>query len=157
MMRVSIIAAMFFTASATSSNADLVQEFRNPSFSGVGYSGHVLAIEQLRYNREQEIQDAAAAEAARIERELENSTLNRFLRNVESRIYATISKQMVDNMFASCDDATGATCPTSGVAEIEGSTITWERDVTTGSITLTVDSTEGNTVITIPGAGEFAF
>ena len=64
---------------------------------------------------------------------------------------------MVDNMFASCDDATGATCPTSGVAEIEGSTITWERDVTTGSITLTVDSTEGNTVITIPGAGEFAF
>ena len=157
MMRVSIIAAMFFTASATSSNADLVQEFRNPSFSGVGYSGHVLAIEQLRYNREQEIQDAAAAEAARIERELENSTLNRFLRNVESRIYATISKQMVDNMFASCDDATGATCPTSGVAEIEGSTITWERDITTGSITLTVDSAEGNTVITIPGAGEFSF
>ena len=157
MMRKSIIAAMFFTASATSSNADLVQEFRNPSFSGVGYSGHVLAIEQLRYNREQEIQDAAAAEAARIQRELENSTLNRFLRNVESRIYATISKQMVDNMFASCDDATGATCPTSGVAEIEGSTITWERDITTGSITLTVDSAEGNTVITIPGAGEFSF
>lgn len=157
MMRKSIIAAMFFVASATFSNADLVQEFRNPSFSGVGYSSHVLAIEQLRYNREQEIRDAAEAEAARIERELENSTLNRFLRNVESRIYATISKQMVDNMFASCDDATGATCPTSGVAEIEGSTITWERDITTGSITLTVDSAEGNTVITIPGAGEFAF
>ena len=156
-MRVSIIAVIFFTTSTVTSSADLVQEFRNPSFSGAGYSGHVLAIEQLRYNREQEIRDAAEAEAARIQRELENSTLNRFLRNVESRIYATISKQMVDNMFASCDDATGATCPTSGVAEIEGSTITWERDITTGSITLTVDSAEGNTVITIPGAGEFSF
>ena len=77
----------------------LVHEFRNPSFNGQGYSSHVLSIEQLRYNREQEIRDAAEAEAARIERELENSTLNRFLRNVESRIYATISKQMVDNMF----------------------------------------------------------
>ena len=156
-MRVSIIAVIFFTTSTVTSSADLVQEFRNPSFSGAGYSGHVLAIEQLRYNREQEIRDAAEAEAARIQRELENSTLNRFLRNVESRIYATISKQMVDNMFASCDDATGATCPTSGVAEIEGSTITWERDITTGSITLTVDSAEGNTVITIPGAVEFSF
>ena len=156
-MRRSITAVLFFIASTVTSSADLVQEFRNPSFSGAGYSGHVLAIEQLRYNREQEIRDAAEAEAARIQRELENSTLNRFLRNVESRIYATISKQMVDNMFASCDDATGATCPTSGVAEIEGSTITWERDITTGSITLTVDSAEGNTVITIPGAGEFSF
>ena len=115
-MRASIIAVIFFATSTVTSSADLVQEFRNPSFSGAGYSGHVLAIEQLRYNREQEIRDAAEAEAARIQRELENSTLNRFLRNVESRIYATISKQMVDNMFASCDDATGATCPTSGVA-----------------------------------------
>ena len=156
-MRISIISAIFFVAGSTVATADLVHEFRNPSFSGAGYSSHVLSIEQLRYNREQEIQDAADAEAARIERELENSTLNRFLRNVESRIYATISKQMVDNMFAECDDATGATCPTAGVAEIEGSTITWEKDITTGAITLTVDGAEGYTQITIPGSGEFAF
>ena len=156
-MRISIMAAIFFAASSTTAIADLVHQFRNPSFNGQGYSSHVLSIEQLRYNREQEIRDAAAAEAARIERELENSTLNRFLRNVESRIYATISKQMVDNMFESCDDATGATCPTSGTAEIEGSTIAWEKDITTGAITLIVDSPDGNTVITIPGAGEFAF
>lgn len=156
-MRISIIAVIFFAASTTLSSADLVQEFRNPSFNGVGYSSHVLSIEQLRFNREQEILDKAEAEAARIERELENSTLNRFLRNVESRIYATISKQMVDNMFASCDDASGATCPTSGTAEIEGSTIYWEKDITTGAITLIVDGPDGNTTITIPGAGEFAF
>ena len=156
-MRTSILAAIFFAASITASSADLVHEFRNPSFNGQGYSSHVLSIEQLRYNREQEIRDAAEAEAARIERELENSTLNRFLRNVESRIYATISKQMVDNMFAACDDASGTTCPTSGTAEIEGSTIYWEKDITSGAITLIVDGPDGNTTITIPGAGEFAF
>lgn len=156
-MRTSTIAALLIVFSTTIASADLVHEFRNPSFNGQGYSNHVLSIEQLRYNREQEIRDAAEAEAARIERELENSTLNRFLRNVESRIYATISKQMVDNMFSACDDASGTTCPTSGTAEIEGSTIYWEKDITTGAITLIVDGPDGNTTITIPGAGEFAF
>ena len=156
-MRTSTIAALLIVFSTTIASADLVHEFRNPSFNGQGYSNHVLSIEQLRYNREQEIRDAAEAEAARIERELENSTLNRFLRNVESRIYATISKQMVDNMFSACDDARGTTCPTSGTAEIEGSTIYWEKDITTGAITLIVDGPDGNTTITIPGAGEFAF
>ena len=94
---------------------------------------------------------------ARIERELENSTLNKFLRNVESRIYATLSKQMVDAMFEACADETGATCPTSGTTEIEGSTISWSKDTITGSITLEVVSEEGTTTITIPGAGEFNF
>ena len=152
-MRVSIIAAMFFAASSTASNADLVHQFRNPSFNGIGYSNHVLSIEQLRFNREQEIREAVEAEQRRIERELENSTLNRFLRNVESRIYATISKQMVDAMFADCSDS----CANTGTAEIEGSTITWTKDETTGAITLEVVSDDGTTTITIPGAGEFNF
>lgn len=141
----------------TAANADLVHRFNNPSFSGVGYSAHVLGIEQLQFNRRQDIEDAARAEEERIARELENSTLNKFLRNVESRIYATLSKQMVDNMFAACEDPTGATCPTTGTTEIEGSTISWSRDPTTGSITLMVDGPDGSTTITIPGAGEFNF
>ena len=152
-MRISTIAVIFFAASATTSNADLVHQFRNPSFNGQGFSNHVLSIEQLRYNREESHREAAEAEARRIERELENSTLNRFLRNVESRIYATISKQMVDAMFADCSDS----CASTGTAEIEGSTITWTKDETTGAITLEVISDDGTTTITIPGAGEFNF
>lgn len=141
----------------TLASADLVHNFKNPSFSGNGYSNHVLSIEQLQFNRQKDIDDAIAAEEARIERELENSTLNKFLRNVESRIYATLSKQMVDAMFEACADETGATCPTSGTTEIEGSTISWSKDTITGSITLEVVSEEGTTTITIPGAGEFNF
>lgn len=155
-MRRLILSAAFIIF-AIGANAEMVFNFKNPSFSGNGYSNHVLAIEQLRYNRTQAIADAAAAEAARIERELENSTLNKFLRNVESRIYATLSKQMVDNMFASCADETGETCPTSGTAEIEGSTIAWNKDILTGEITLTVNGPDGYTQVTIPGAGEFNF
>ena len=132
--------------------------FKNPSFNGQGYSTHMLSIEQLTFNRKKDLQDAADAEADRIERELENSTLNKFLRNVESRIYATISKQLVDSMFVDCADASGATCSTSGTADIEGSSITWSKDVITGAITLTITNDDGSvTEITIPGLGEFNF
>jgi len=150
---IAIVAALW----AGTASADLVHNFKNPSFSGNGYSNHVLSIEQLQFNRQKDIDDAIAAEEARIERELENSTLNKFLRNVESRIYATLSKQMVDAMFEACADETGATCPTSGTTEIEGSTISWSKDTITGSITLEVVSEDGTTTITIPGAGEFNF
>jgi hypothetical protein len=61
---------------------------------------------------------------------------------------------MVDAMFADCSD----NCSNTGTAEIEGSTITWVKDPTTGSITLTIVDEDGNvTEITIPGEGEFGF
>ena len=132
--------------------SELVWGFKNPSFSGQGYSSHVLSVEQLQHNRKQDIKDKAEAEARRIERELENSTLNKFLKNVESRIYAQISKQMVDAMFADCTDS----CSNTGTAEIEGSTITWVK--ADGMITLTVVSDDGTTTeISIPADGDFAF
>jgi len=142
----------------TIANAELTWGFKSPAFHyGNGYSTHVLSVEQLQYNRRKELADEAKAEANRIERELNNTTLNKFLRNVESRIYATLSKQMVDSMFAECD-ADVAACATSGTAEIEGSTITWLKDTTTGLISLTVVEADGTiTKIEIPGSGEFNF
>ena len=137
-----VVSVLLFTASTVS--ADMVWGFKSPAFHyGNGYSTHVLSVEQLQFNRRQDLKDAAAAEAARLERELENTTLNKFLKNVESRIYATLSKQMVDSMFAACTDTSGASCPTSGSAEIEGSTIAWTKDTTTGSITLDIVAEDG--------------
>ena len=143
------------TIYATSANADLTWGFKSPAFHyGNGYSSHVLSVEQLQHNRKQDLLDKAEAEAKRLERELENTTLNKFIKNVESRIYATLSKQMVDSMFADCGDS----CANSGTAEIEGSTITWAKDTTTGSITLTIVEEDGSTTtIEIPGGGDFNF
>ena len=139
-------------------NAELTWGFKSPAFHyGNGYSTHVLSVEQLQFNRKQDLKDKAEAEAARIERELNNTTLNKFIRNVESRIYATLSKQMVDAMFAECDSSV-QTCASSGTAEIEGSQISWIKDGTTGEITLTVVEEDGSTTeISIPGSGEFNF
>lgn len=146
---------IFLTFLVISSNAhatEMTWGFKNPRFSGQGYSSHVLSTEQLQHNRKEDIKAKAEAEQRRIERELENSTLNKFLKNVESRIYAQLSKQMVDAMFADCTD----TCANTGTAEIEGSTITWLK--ADGMITLTIVSEDGTiTEITIPAAGDFSF
>ena len=127
--------------------SELTHEFKNPAFSGEGYSNHVLAMEQLRYQREKEIADAIASEAAKAKREAEQTTLNKFLNNVESRIYAQLSKQLVDNMFT--DDGS-----TSGTAEIEGATIYWVKDTSADTISITVTETDGTvTDITVPLTG----
>ena len=129
---------------------DLTHDFKNPSFSGQGYSSHVLALEQLQYTRKEQIKDDEEAAKRDAEREEENETVNRFLANLESRIYANLSKQLVDNMFS----ADGAT---SGTAEIEGAEIYWEKDVDMGTITIRVTENDGTvTTVTVP-IGDFGF
>jgi len=130
----------------------LMFEFSNPSFSGSGFSTHALSIAQLEFNRQKDVDDdIASAEAKRL-REEANSILNKFLNNVESRIYAQLSKQLVDNMFGICDPGlTECTTTDSGVATVEGAEITWVRDTTTGTITLNIISEDGTTTtITVP-------
>jgi len=130
----------------------LMFEFSNPSFSGQGFSTHALSIAQLEFNRQKDVDDdIASAEAKRL-REEANSILNKFLNNVESRIYAQLSKQLVDNMFGICDPGlTECTTTDSGVATVEGAEITWVRDTTTGTITLNIISEDGTTTtISVP-------
>ena len=134
--------------------SEIVHEFKNPSFSGNGYSSHVLSIEQLQYNREKNVKDDAKSAAAAAVRAENNTTIAKFIKNVESRIYANLSKQLVDNMFGT--SCTG-TCPTSGTATVEGSTIYWVKDTSTEIITLTITDPNGNvTTMSVP-LGDFEF
>ena len=134
--------------------SELVHNFSNPSFSGSGYSTHVLSLEQLRYSREKQITDDVKSAAAAAEREANNTTINKFIKNVESRIYANLSKQLVDNMFGTgCE----SNCATSGTAEVEGSTIYWVKDETTEIITLTITSPDGTTTTMTVPVGDFKF
>jgi len=159
-MKILAIGAIALLLSVQSVYAELTWGFKSPAFHyGNGYSTHVLSVEQLQHNRKEDNRKEREAEQRRIERELDNTVLSKFMRNVESRIYAQLSKQMVDNMFKVCDETTETcTAPTGGTAEVEDATISWIRDSTTGSITLTVAGEDGTTTtITIPGAGEFFF
>jgi len=126
--------------------------FSNPSFSGQGFSTHALSIAQLEFNRKKDVDDDIASAEAKAAREEANSILNKFLNNVESRIYAQLSKQLVDNMFGICDPGvTECVSTDSGVATVEGAEISWVRDETTGTITLNIVSEDGSTTtISVP-------
>lgn len=147
-LKMSVFALTFLLT--TASAGELTHEFKNPSFSGQGYSNHILALEQLQFTRSEEIKKKAEREAKDAERDEANEVINKFIANVESRIYANLSKQLVDNMFSS----TGAS---TGTAEIEGATIYWERDTDLGEISIRITEADGTvTTVTVP-VGDFGF
>lgn len=128
--------------------SELVFQFSSPSFNGAGYSAHVLTIKQLEDNRKQKLKDEARAAADKAARDANNTILSKFLVNLESRIYAQLSKQLADAMFSE-------TAGDSGQLDFQGSTISWYKTAT--EVTLVVIETNGNrTEITVP-IGSFAF
>ena len=151
---------VFFTFTLLNTSilaSDLVHEFKNPAFSGNGYSNHVLSIDQLQSQRKKANEDEAKSAAAAAEREAKNTTINKFIANVESRIYANLSKQLVDNMFGTGCDSETTTCPTSGTSTVEGATIYWVKDTITEIITLTITDANGTvTTMSVP-IGDFVF
>ena len=156
-----LICALLVT-STTAISSDLTFDFKNPAFSGDGYPSHVLSIEQLQYQREQSNKDDIESAEKAAEREAKNTTLAKFVTNVESRIFANLSKQMVDNMFGTnCTEDTDTTeveCPLSGTATLpDGSTVYWAKDNTAETITLTVTDASGGVTQLIVPVGDFKF
>ena len=127
---------------------EILFKFKSPSFSGVNSSSHYLTIENQEATRKQAIKDEIEAYQDELAREADNTTLARFIRNLESRIYAQLSRQMVEQLF-------GETPQTSGTLELEGNTI--EYKVENELITLTITDEEGSvTSISVP-IGSFTF
>jgi hypothetical protein len=152
-----VLTTLIFTLDYNLLASELTQEFKNPAFSGNGYSSHVLSINQLEVQREQKVIDDRKSAAAAAERDEKNKTVNKFIANVESRIYANLSKQLVDNMFGTSCDPTTTTCPTSGTSTIEGAQIYWVKDAITEIITLTITADDGTTTTMAVPIGDFKF
>ena len=134
---------------------EIVHTFKNPSFSGVGTGAHYLTIENQEHSRKKAIEDSLEAARKAAEREAENTTLAKFIRNLESRIYAQFAKQLVESMFSNDDPASF------GSFVLEGNVVTWEVVTSEdGSewIRLTINASDGTeTVIEIPvGTGNYA-
>ena len=153
----SVVTLSLFTPITSILASEIVHDFKNPAFSGNGYSSHVLSVNQLEVQRENKVFDDAKSAAAAAERAEKNTTINKFIANVESRIYANLSKQLVDNMFGTSCDSSTTTCPTSGTADIEGASIYWVKDTTTEIITLTITATDGTVTTMAVPIGDFQF
>ena len=146
----SIIAISPVDASAQ----EITHKFKNPSFSGQGTGAHYLTIENQQFSRKKAIEEALESAAKAALRAEDNTTLAKFIRNLESRIYAQMAKQLVESMFSNDNPVRF------GSFVLEGSTVTYEVITKIdGSefIRMTIIDENGtSTIIEIPiGSGYF--
>ena len=149
-----LLAVAGFFMSITVAADELKFKFKNPSFSGIGTGAHYLTVENQEQSRKKAIEDALAAAEKAAQREADNSTLAKFIRNLESRIYAQMSKQLVESMFQNDNPVRF------GSFVLEGSTVTYEVITNVDgseSIKMTIVAEDGTeTIIEIPiGSGYF--
>jgi hypothetical protein len=134
--------------------SELIHEFKSPAFSGIGYSSHILTIEQIEANRRQKIKDDQKAAEDKAQRDIQATNAYKFKNNLESRIYAQLSKQISDKIFG--EGSSSGNTDWAYVPTPFGDTIGWKRDG--DRIYLSVKNSNGDTVaeFDVP-VGSFAF
>lgn len=137
---------VFLPAIATAAPLDF--GFKSPSFNGVGYSSHVLTIENQEYTRQATVQKDVQAALDKAKAEKTNSNISKFLNNLESRIYAQISQNLATAMFANGGS-------NSGTLNFEGNTIFWTKDGT--NVTMMVTDVTGNQTTVVIPLSQFQF
>lgn len=140
-MRTLFVTALLLT---TLKASDMVHSFRSPAFNGIGYSSHMLTIENLARTRKQSIKDVAKAEAEQAKLQASNTPLNTFINNLQARIYSQLASQVTDAIFDSGE-------ATFGVINLQGgATVTWQRSGDFATLYI-VDPASGTTTqITVP-------
>ena len=145
MARVAIVVAVVVGVfvSLPASATDLTFQFKNPSFNGAGQSAHYLTIDEQERSRKKAILEEIESKADQLLRDKENTTLAKFVRNLESRIFSQLSRDLAESLFNSETGGSG------GVFDLEGNQISF---INTGTeIVLTVSDTDGGiTEIRIP-------
>ena len=117
-------------------------QFKSPSFNGNGYGTYVLTIQNEEYTRAQAIQQALEAAKQQAATAAQNTPLNQFLTNLESRVLAQVSQNLATAMFAGGSS-------TSGTFNFQGNTIFWQNNGS--NISLQVTDNLGNvTTINVP-------
>lgn len=135
---------------------ELVHTFSSPSFSGVGYSSHVLTIDQLETQRKQKIKDDLQAAKDKELRDYQGTNAYKFQNNLESRIYAQLSKQIADKLFGEGGNTTQTDTWFTATTPF-GDTVKWMRG-SDDRIYVQVLNSNGSVVaqFDVP-VGEFAF
>lgn len=142
--------ALCTTSIALDMKADEIKfGFKSPSFSGVGTSSHYLTIDSQEQTKKDAVKAEIKALADAAKRAEDNTTLARFIKNFESRIYAQLSRQLVDQLF-------GENPASEGSFQLFDNLITWTSDGISITMTIFNEATGETTTITIP-IGDFGF
>jgi len=146
-MKKLVIILMGLVSSVSYAN-EMQFQFKSPSFNGVGYSSHVLTIENLEQTRKQKQIDDKKAEAAKAASDAKNTNLAKFLNNLESRVYATLSQKIAEQLFS--DDG-----KTSGSFDIASNNVAWSSDGS--NITLRITDAAGSVTEVVVPYGSLAW
>ena len=131
--KISLI-ALLLTSNVIAS--ELVHRFNSPSFNGINQSAHYLTIDEQERTRADDLANEIQDRLDEAEREADNTVLSKFIRNLESRIYSTIAKDLSEALF-NYDGIPTSENPITGEINLEGNILRWVNDGTT--ITLTVE------------------
>lgn len=117
-------------------SAELVQQFKDPTFSGQGWASHVLTLEQMRQSAEAQRKSKAEAEKAAAEAAANNTPLAKFMSLFTGQVYSQLATQLTNNLFKDCVAGGGASCTdgTFSISEIQK--IHWVK--LNGQVTLEV-------------------
>ena len=156
-----ILVTLSLCVSASLAQAELVQQFKNPAFSGIGFSSHVLTIDSIEKSRKDAIEADKKSAIAKAEAELLNTPLNRFMSLFQSQIYAQLATQLSNNLFTNkCSAADGTAIPgcvnpTTGTFALDGNTVTWAK--ANDKVTLTVVDAKGTVTTVVVPIASFSF
>ena len=148
-MKKSLILVPLLLLSSEAQATDLVQQFKNPAFSGFGWSSHVMSIEAQERGREQSIKDAERQKIALEEAAKQNTPLARFINLFTSQVYAQLATQLSTNLFS------GTSASNTGSFVLDGNTISYVKTGTEVILTV-VDAAGNQTIVSVPIAS-FAF
>jgi len=136
------LVTFFILISSGAYATEMQFNFKSPAFSGVGYSSHVLTIDNQEQTRRQKIIDDQKAAAAKAAADAKNTNLAKFLNNLESRVYATLSQKIAEQLFKDNGN-------TSGSFDVAGNNIQWSADGSTINLTIT-DPAGSVTQVSVP-------
>lgn len=129
--------------------SEIVHQFNSPSFSGIGYSGHTLTIYTQELGRKLAISAEKKAELLKAEQDAKNTTMAKFISNLESRVYNELARQITEKLF----EGTGTQA--NGKFAFNGGTIEYKKLGTVLEITIT-DDNGSVTTMTVP-IGDFGW
>jgi len=147
MRYITIVVALLLTT--TSQASELTFKFKSPAFSGEGFSSHALTIDNQEQTRKLKLADEKKAELAKAAADAKNTNLARFINNLESRVYATISQKIAEELFKSGSSNSG------GSFDVAGNNVNWSS--VGNEITLRITDAAGAVTEIVVPTGSLAW
>ena len=144
-----IIAAVCLSVAGMSHASEIVHQFNSPSFSGIGYSSHTLTIYTQELSRKLAIAAEKKAEVLKAEQDAKNTTMAKFVSNLESRVYNELARQITEKLFE------GQGAQASGSFAFNGGNINYTKNGSLLEITIT-DENGNITTMSVP-IGDFGW